>query len=188
MRLFLVFHTAELAPPTRWHVRINLHDWLVSVLFGDEDADLLVSVLLADEDADFLLNWPPLSELDMVIRRWWREANAGAGAWDYVQSSLYAADPGKLRGPSILPKFPTFRGNAVPLAGGAVFLRSPDGIPSALSLMLGLVLASVTRHPDAPPTCGLLMLAAGLGYGREAPGDHACSPMRLHQTSVGSCP
>ncbi len=147
----------------------------------------LVSALLGDEDVDLLFTCLPLSKLDMVIHRWWRRANADAGIRDYVLSSRYAGDPSKLQGPSNLPKFPTFREDAVPLASRAAFPCLPDGILAALCPMISLVVAVLQRHPDAP-TCGLLMLAAGLGYGREAPGDHACSPMRLHQMSVGSCP
>ena len=174
MRTVFLSHTVELSSSTRWHIRSNLYHLLDSMLLGGE-----VTILV--------LVWRHESTLDTIIRQWQYQANADAGIWDHFLSSRYTAAPSKLQGPSILPKFPTSREDAVPPVGGAAFLRSPYGIAAALSLMRRLVLASLARHRDAP-ACGLLILATGLGYGREAPGDHACSPMRLHQTSVGSCP
>ena len=165
---------AEPAPPMQWHVSSSLQD-------------LLVSALLVDEDAGLLRIWRPLAEVDIAISRWWRKASAGAGVRDCILSSLYAADHRKLHGSAILRKFPTFWEDAVPLAGGAAFLRLPDGIASGLSLVLGLILALLTRHPDVS-ACWLLMLAAGLGYGRGALGDRACSPARIRQTSVRELP
>lgn len=81
-----------------------------------------------------------------------------------------------------------FRETALLRDSGNALLRLLDGILAALRLMVVLVLAALSRHPDALIFV-LVMLAACLRYGRrEEPDDHASLPTRRYQTSLGSCP
>jgi hypothetical protein len=82
----------------------------------------------------------------------------------------------------------TFRPAAPPPDNKPTLLRLLDGILAALRLMVILVLAALSRHPQAL-TFVLVMLAACLHYGRRAePAERAFLPMRQFQRSLGSCP
>jgi hypothetical protein len=102
-----------------------------------------------------------------------------------VQNQITGHDFVRLPGPQLLL---AFREDVLARAGGSTFLRFLDGILAALRLMLVLVLAALSRHPDAL-TFVLVILAACLRYGRRSePANHTFLPPRRYQTSLGSCP
>jgi hypothetical protein len=83
---------------------------------------------------------------------------------------------------------PRFREEALSPDSRAALLRLLDGILAALCLMLVLVLAALSRHPDGLIYL-LVMLAVCLRYGhRGEPDAYTSLPPRRYERSLGSCP
>jgi hypothetical protein len=124
---------------------------------------------------------------EMLFSSWSRLTSAPARMSNKAQSFLCAdaAEFGGLPAPRIVL---TFQVDVPPRDNRAALLRLLDGILSALCLMLVLVLAALSRQPNALAFV-LVILAVCLRYGRRSePDGHAFLPMRRYQTSLGSCP